>query len=155
MSKIFFARVCEPFMRLCARTRHLHACVRETRYYQRGSVVPNTAPLKRKEKKMLEMISRTQTSNTGGRLSYGASIDCENKGGRWLRGWKSWTQRKRWIDEADRRQAAPGSAANCARGPRLWGLCQSGSGGKVAPMRKGAEREMQGNVWGTEGLDDS
>lgn len=59
---------------------------------------------------------------------------------RWLRGWKWW---KKEIDEADRRQAASGSAANSVWGLRLWALCQSGSGGKVAPLRKRVESEWE------------
>lgn len=102
------------------------------------------------------MISRAQTSNTRGQLSYGASIDCKNKG-RWggLTGWKSW---KKEIDEVDRRQAAQSLQADSVWGLRLWGLCQSGSGGKVAPLRKRMERKrergMQADVWGTKSLDD-
>lgn len=42
------------------------------------------------EMKMLEMISRAQTSNARGRLSYDASNDSKNKAQRWFRGWKSW-----------------------------------------------------------------
>lgn len=56
---------------VCASTHRLHAYVRETLYYQCGSLV---------QRKTVEMISRAQTSNTRGQLSYGASIDCKNKG---------------------------------------------------------------------------
>lgn len=60
---------------------------------------------------MVEMISRAQTSNTRGQLSYGASIDCKNKGrGGGLTGWKSW---KKEIDEVDRRQAAQSAGRFC------------------------------------------
>ena len=95
------------------------------------------------------MISRAQTSNSQGQLSYGASIDMREQRRRWLRGWKWW---KKEIDEADRRQAAPGSAANSvSEGLRLWGLCQSGSGGKVAPLRDRVERKREGDARGCVG----
>lgn len=97
-------------------------------------------------KKRVEMISRAQTSNTRGRLSYGASIDCKNKGQRWLRGWKSW---KKEIDEADRRQAGLQWIQFGVR--RLWGLCQSGSGGKVAPLRERVESERERHARGCVG----
>lgn len=44
-------------------------------------------------------------------MSYGASIDCKNKGrGGGLTGWKSW---KKEIDEVDRRQAAQSAGRFC------------------------------------------
>lgn len=73
---------------------------------------------------------------------------------RWLRGWKSW---KKEIDEADRRQAAWGLQRI------LFGVWGSGVyvsqdlEEKLLPWGKewtANEREMQGNVWGTKGLDD-
>ncbi len=59
---------------------------------------------------------------------------------RWLRGWKSW---KKEIDEADKKTSSQGSAANSVWGLRLLGLCQSGYGGKVAPLRKRVESKRE------------
>lgn len=45
--------------------------------------------------KTVEMISRAQTSNARGRLSYDASIDCKNKGGAMVRRMETVVERDR------------------------------------------------------------
>lgn len=99
-------------------------------------------------KKMVEMISRAQTSNTRGRLSYGASIDCKNKGGGGVNGMEIVEERDRWSRQ---KTSSPESAADSVRGLRLWGLCQSGSAGKVAPLRKRLERKRERDAGGCVG----
>lgn len=63
------------------------------------------------EMKTVEMISRAQTSNARGRLSYDASIDCKNKGGAMVRRMETVVERDRWSRQ---KTSCLGSAASAA-----------------------------------------
>lgn len=130
------------WIRAC--THHLHACVPETWYYRCGSL-----PQQKRLKWYPDL--RHQTPEASWVMVH--RLTARTKG--------AMVKRMEIVEERDRwsrqKTSSLGSAANSVRGLRLWGLCQPGSGGKVAPLRKRVEermREMQGNVWGTKGLDD-
>ncbi len=58
--------------------------------------------------------------------------------GAMVKGMEIVEERDRWSRQ---KTSSPGSAADSVWGLRLWGFCQSGSGGKVAPWRERAESE--------------
>lgn len=118
-------RVC-----ICACARRLHACVRETRYYQCGSVV------KRERLKWYPEL-RHQTPGASWVMAHRSTARTK---GAMVKRMEIVEERDRW---SRRKASSLGSAANSVWGLRLWGLCQSGSGGKVAPLRKRAESEWE------------
>lgn len=123
---------------VCAHTHHLHACVRETWYYQCGSLV---------QRKWLKWYPelRHQTPEVSWVMVHRSTARTK---GAMVKGMEIVEERDRWSRE---RTSSPGSAANSVWGLRLWGLCQSGSGGKVAPLRKRVERKREWDARGCVG----
>lgn len=125
-------------VRVRARTHHLHACIRETRYYQCGSLV------ERKTEKWYPEL-RHQTPEASWVMAHRSTARTK---GAMVKGMEMVEERDRWSRQ---KTSSPGSAANSVWGLRLWGLCQSGSGGKVAPLRKRVESEWERDARGCVG----
>lgn len=68
--------------------------------------------------------------------------------GAMVKGMEIAEERDRWSRQ---KTSSLGSAENSVWGLRLWGLCQSGSGGKVAPLRKRVESERERDARGCVG----
>lgn len=131
--------VCQ-WMCMCARahTHHLRACVRETWYYQCGSLV---------QRKWLKWYPelRHQTPEASWVMVHRSTARTK---GAMVKGMEIVEERDRWSRQ---RTSSPGSAANSVWGLRLRGLCQSGSRGKVAPLRKRVERKREWDARGCVG----
>lgn len=122
-------KMCHSCVYMCA--HYLHACLRETQYYLHGSLAR-----RRKRSKWYPEL-RHQTPETSWVMVHRSSARTK----------AAMVKRMKIVEERDRwggqKTSSLGSAANSVWGLRLWGLCQSGSGGKVAPLRQRVESEWQ------------
>lgn len=114
----------------------LHAHIIYTPVFVRHGIISVVHWFKRKRLKWYPEL-RHQTPEASWVMVHRSTARTK---GAMVKGMEIVEERDRWRRQ---KTSSPGSAANSVWGLRLWGLCQSGSGGKVAPLRKrvGSEKE--------------